>query len=34
MKNIGKALDSTWKVTVDVATKILTEALLKYYGLK
>lgn len=33
-KNIGKALNGTWKVTVDVATKVLTEAALKYYGLK
>ena len=33
-KNIGKALDGTWKVTVDVATKVLTQAVLKYYDLK
>lgn len=32
--NIKKALDGTWKVTVEVATKVLTEAAMKYYGLK
>jgi hypothetical protein len=33
-KNIGKAIDGTWKVGVSVATKVLTEAALRYYGLK
>ena len=33
-KNIGKAVDGTWKVGVSVATKVLTEAALHYYGLK
>lgn len=33
-KNIGKALDGTWKVPVEVATKVLTQAVLKYYDLK
>jgi len=33
-KNIGKAVDGTWKVGVSVATQVLTEAALKYYGLK
>lgn len=32
--NIRKAVDGTWKVGVAVATKIFTEAALKYYGLK
>lgn len=34
VKNIGKAANGTWKVGVAVATKTLTEAALKYYGLK
>ena len=32
--NIKKAADGTWKMGVAVATKVLTEAALKYYGLK
>lgn len=32
--NLKKAADGTWKVGVSVATKVLTEAALKYYGLK
>lgn len=32
--NIRKAADGTWKVGMAVATKVLTEAALKYYGLK
>lgn len=34
VKNIRKAADGTWKIGVSAATKILTEAALKYYGLK
>ena len=34
VKNIKKAVDGTWKIGVSVATKVLTEAVLKYYGLK
>ena len=33
-KNITKAVDGTWKVGIAVATKVLTEAALKYYGFK
>jgi hypothetical protein len=33
-QNIRKAADGTWKVGVAVATKVLTEAALQYYGLK
>lgn len=33
-KNIGKAASGAWKITLDVATKIVTEAALRYYGLK
>jgi hypothetical protein len=33
-KNIGKAIDGTWKVGVSVATQVLAEAALRYYGLK
>ena len=33
-KNINKAVDGTWKVGIAVATKVLTEAVLKYYGYK
>lgn len=32
--NLRKAIDGTWKIGVAVATKVLTEAALKYYGLK
>lgn len=32
--NIGKAANGTWKAGMAVATKVLTEAALKYYGLK
>ncbi|MBO1501455.1 hypothetical protein JKX24_05435 [Serratia proteamaculans] len=32
--NIRKAADGTWKVGMAVATKVLTEAALKYYGLE
>lgn len=32
--NIRKAVDGTWKVGVSVATKVFTEAALKYYDLK
>jgi hypothetical protein len=34
IRNIGKAADGTWKAGVAVATKVLTEAALHYYGLK
>ena len=34
VKNIGKTADGTWKVGMAVATKVLTEAALKYYGFK
>lgn len=34
VENIRKAADGTWKIGVSVATKVLTEAALKYYGLK
>ena len=30
---IGKAFDGTWKIGVAVATKVLTEAAKRYYGL-
>ena len=33
-QNIGKAVNGTWKVGAAVATKILEEATLQYYGLK
>jgi hypothetical protein len=33
-QNIKKAADGSWKVGVSVASKVLTEAALKYYGLK
>ena len=33
-KNISKALDGTWKIGIDVATKVMTEAAMKFYGLK
>lgn len=32
--NIKKAAVGTWKVGISVATKVLTEAALKYYGMK
>lgn len=32
--NIKKAAEGTWSVGVSVATKVLTEAAMKYYGLK
>lgn len=34
LKNLYKATDGTWKIGISVATKVLTEAVLKYYGLK
>lgn len=33
-KNISKAADGTWKIGFAVATKVMTEAAMKYYGLK
>jgi len=32
--NLKKATEGTWNVGISVATKVLTEAALKYYGLK
>ena len=32
LKNIGKAADGTWKVGISTATKLITEAALKFYG--
>ncbi|WP_457592831.1 AbiTii domain-containing protein [Hydrogenimonas sp.] len=32
--NLKKAAEGTWNVGISVATKVLTEAALKYYGLK
>lgn len=32
--NLKKAAEGTWSVGISVATKVLTEASLKYYGLK
>lgn len=32
--NIKKAADGTWKIGLSTATKALTEAVLRYYGLK
>ena len=32
--NLKKAADGTWKVGLSVATDLVKEALLKYYGLK
>jgi AbiTii len=32
--NLKKAAEGTWDIGISVATKILTEAALKYYGLK
>lgn len=34
IKNIKKAANGTWKTGVEIATDLITEALLKYYGLK
>lgn len=34
VNNLKKAADGTWKVGVSVATDVIKEALLKYYGLK
>ena len=34
LENLKKAADGTWKVSISVATKVLTEAALRYYGLK
>jgi hypothetical protein len=33
-RNIGKAIDGTWKIGIAVATSVLTEAALQYYGHK
>ncbi|MHA1559099.1 MAG: hypothetical protein ACTSWI_00270, partial [Alphaproteobacteria bacterium] len=33
-RNIGKAVDGTWKIGAAVATKVLEEAALRYYGLR
>lgn len=33
-RNISKAADGTWKASVVVATKVLTEAAMRYYGFK
>lgn len=33
-RNIGKAADGTWKVGMTVATRVLEEAALHYYGFK
>lgn len=33
-RNIGKAVNGTWKIGVAVATQLLTEASLRFYGLK
>jgi hypothetical protein len=32
--NIGKAANGTWKAGMAVATQVLTQAALKYYGFK
>lgn len=32
--NIKKAAEGTWKIGISVATKVLTDAALKYYGIK
>ena len=34
LDNLKKAADGTWKIGISVATKVLTEAALKYYGFK
>ena len=33
-KNIGKAVNGTWKIGLSAAEELLTEAALRYYGLK
>jgi hypothetical protein len=33
-KNLSKTADGTWKVGVAVATKVLTKAAMRYYGLR
>ncbi|MFQ5903670.1 MAG: hypothetical protein ACE5JO_08265 [Candidatus Binatia bacterium] len=33
-RNIAKAADGTWKISVGIATRVLEEAALRYYGLK
>jgi len=33
-KMIGKAIDGSWKVGIEVAAKILGEAISRYYGFK
>jgi hypothetical protein len=33
-KNLKKAADGTWKVGIAVATSVLTEAAMRYYGFK
>ena len=32
--NIKKAADGSWKIGIAVATEVIKEALLKYYGFK
>jgi hypothetical protein len=34
LENLGKAALGTWKMGLTVATDVIKEALLKYYGLK
>lgn len=34
LKNLKKTANGTWKIGISVATKVLTDAALKYYGLK
>ena len=34
VENLKKAADGTWKIGVSVATDVIKEAVLKYYGLK
>lgn len=34
LENLKKAANGTWKVGISVATQVLTEAALKYYGFK
>lgn len=34
VSNLKKAAEGTWNIGISVATKVLTEATLKYYGLK
>lgn len=33
-QNIGKAIDGTWRIGVGIATKVIEEAALRYYGFK